>query len=190
VQSSGQTDSGVSARLFGSLLTWLNDHESDVFFIGICNDISKLPAEFSRAERFDGIFFFDLPSSAEKQVIWRMYERKFELPDQRRPSDRHWTGAEIRACCRLAKLLDVPLLEAAGHVVPVAVTAAESVQKLRDWADGRCLSASQPGLYHRAPVPMRPQAAASADPTPPATTPGSCPLGSCASNPSPTAVAV
>ena len=30
VASSGQTDSGVSARLFGTLLTWLNDHETDV----------------------------------------------------------------------------------------------------------------------------------------------------------------
>ena len=39
--SSGQTDSGVTARLFGSLLTWLNDHESDVFFVATCNDISK-----------------------------------------------------------------------------------------------------------------------------------------------------
>ena len=45
VSSSG--DSGVSARLFGTFLTWLNDHESDVFTICTCNDISKLPPEFS-----------------------------------------------------------------------------------------------------------------------------------------------
>ena len=50
----GQTDSGVTARVFGSLLTWLNDHDSDVFFVGTCNDASKLPPEFARAERFDG----------------------------------------------------------------------------------------------------------------------------------------
>ena len=49
----------------GTLLTWLSDHESDVFFIGTCNDISKLPPEFSRAERFDGVFFLDLPGSSE-----------------------------------------------------------------------------------------------------------------------------
>src|SRR5262245_32391139 len=46
-----QGDSGVSTRLFGALLTWLSDHESDVFFIGTSNDISKLPPEFARAER-------------------------------------------------------------------------------------------------------------------------------------------
>src|SRR5208282_3762528 len=39
VGSSG--DSGVSTRLFGNLLTWLADHDSDVFFTGTCNDISK-----------------------------------------------------------------------------------------------------------------------------------------------------
>ena len=59
VNSSG--DSGVSARLFGTFLSWLNDHESDVFTIATCNDIAKLPPEFSRAERFDGGF---LPRSA------------------------------------------------------------------------------------------------------------------------------
>jgi SpoVK/Ycf46/Vps4 family AAA+-type ATPase len=33
VGNSGATDSGVSARLFGTFLTWLNDHRSDVFVI-------------------------------------------------------------------------------------------------------------------------------------------------------------
>ena len=77
--SSGSTDSGVSARLFGSLLTWLNDHETDVFFVGTCNDISKLPPEFARAERFDGVFFVDLPGPAQQQIIWQMYLGKFGL---------------------------------------------------------------------------------------------------------------
>ena len=150
VASSGQTDSGVSSRMFGTFLTWLNDHESDVYVIATCNDISKLPPEFSRAERFDGIFFLDLPGSAEKQTIWEMYLSLFELDrEQRRPDDDQWTGAEIRACCRLAALLDVPLSEAARQIVPIAVTAAESVERLRTWATGRCLSAEQPGLYSR-----------------------------------------
>ena len=146
--SSGQTDSGVSARLFGSLLTWLSDHKTDVFFVGTCNNISKLPPEFSRAERFDGVFFLDLPSTKERQAIWKLYLDGFELDSQQpKPRDADWTGAEICSCCRLARLLDVSLLEAANHVVPVAVTADESVRRLRDWASGRCLSASKPGIY-------------------------------------------
>ena len=146
----GQGDSGVSTRLFGTLLTWLAEHDSDVFFIATANDVSKLPPEFTRAERMDALFFLDLPSPAERSLIWRMYRRQFGVPEgQGQPDDTDWTGAEIRACCRLAALLGVPLVEAASHVVPVAVTAAESVEKLRNWASGRCLAASAPGVYRR-----------------------------------------
>ena len=146
VNSSG--DSGVTSRMFGTFLSWLNDHTSDVFVVCTANDVSKLPPEFGRLERFDGIFFLDLPIREEKDAIWNIYREQFEIDrDQRRPEDTDWTGAEIKACCRLAALLDVPLIQAAQNVVPVAVTAAESVDRLRTWARGRCLSAQQPGLY-------------------------------------------
>ena len=147
----GNGDSGVSARLFGTMLTWLSDHTSDVFFVCTANDVSKLPAEFARAERFDGLFFLDLPNGEEKNAIWAMYRKQFGIPEnQARPDDSGWTGAEVRSCCRLSALLDVTLTQAAHHVVPVAVTAAEQVERLRTWASGRCLSASAPGIYQRA----------------------------------------
>ena len=150
VASSGQTDSGVSARLFGTFLTWLSDHESDVFVVTTANGIDKLPPEFARAERFDGVFFLDLPGATQKTRIWDIWLRAFELdPQQPKPKTEQWTGAEIRSCCRLAALLDVPLVEAAQNVVPVAVTASESVERLRDWASGRCLDADSPGIYQR-----------------------------------------
>jgi SpoVK/Ycf46/Vps4 family AAA+-type ATPase len=134
--------------MFGTLLSWMNDHTSDVYLIATCNDISKLPPEFSRAERFDAVVFLDLPGRDEKQAIWDLYLDLFEIDrDQRLPKDDNFTGAEVRACCRLAALLDVPLIQAAQNVVPVAVTAAESVDQLRNWASGRCLSANQPGIY-------------------------------------------
>src|SRR5262249_18762485 len=136
--------------LFGSLLTWLSDHESDVFFVGTSNDISKLPPEFTRAERFDGVFFLDLPHAGDKDAIWSLYRGYFGIPaSQTRPDDSSWTGAEIRACCRLAALLDVPLTQAARNIVPVAVTAGESVERLRTWASGRCLCATSPGIFSR-----------------------------------------
>ena len=148
--SSGQTDSGVTARVFGSLLTWLNDHESDVFFVGTCNDASKLPPEFARAERFDGVFFVDLPGRDQKDGIWATYIRHYGLDaKQARPDDTNWTGAEIKSCCRLASLLDVPLVQAAQNVVPVAVTAGDKIEGLRQWASGRCLSADRAGVYSR-----------------------------------------
>jgi hypothetical protein len=49
----------------------------------------------------------------------------------------------------LAALLEVPLIEAAKNVVPVAITAGESVERLRNWAAGRCLAADRPGVYSR-----------------------------------------
>ena len=60
--------------------------------------------------------------------------------------------AAIRAINALASpdssaLLDVPLVAAAQNVVPVSQTARESVDRLRDWAAGRCLDAEAGGLY-------------------------------------------
>lgn len=148
VSSSGQNDSGVSARMFGTFLSWLNDHESDVFVVCTANDVTKLPPEFSRSERFDGVFFLDLPQRDQKDAIWQMYIERYSLdPEQARPRDDDWTGAEIRSCCRLAALLDVPLCEAGKNIVPVAVTSAESVSRLRQWASGRCLDADAGGIY-------------------------------------------
>ncbi len=146
--STDGNDGGVSARMFGTLLTWLNDRESDSFVVCTANDISKLPPEFTRAERFDGIFFVDLPNAEARKQIWDIYLRQYELPKQKPfDGDDDWTGAEIKACCRLAKLLDMPLAEAADNVVPVAKTAAESIERLRNWATGRCLDAARPGIY-------------------------------------------
>ena len=119
-----------------------------MFVVCTCNDISKLPPEFARAERFDGVFFLDLPSVAQKASIWNICLELFDLdPQQPKPGSQDWTGAEIRSCCRLAALLDVPLTESAQNVVPVAVTAAETVDRLRNWASGRCLDADRPGIY-------------------------------------------
>jgi hypothetical protein len=144
----GSGDSGVSTRLFGTLLTYLQDHTTEVFVVATSNNISKLPPEFARSGRFDGVFFVDLPDRKTKDGIWNMYTAKFGLDaNQKRPVDTDWTGAEIRSCCRLAALLEVSLIEASQNVVPVAVTASEIVEKLRTWASGRCLSADNPGVY-------------------------------------------
>ena len=114
-----------------------------------CQRCLQTPAGVrTKSERFDGLFFLDLPSREEKDAIWNIYLDLYEINrDQRLPDDTNWTGAEVKSCCRLSALLDVPLVQAAQNVVPVAVTAAESVERLRSWANGRCLSANNPGLY-------------------------------------------
>ncbi len=37
-------DSGVSSRMFGTFLSWLNDHESDVFVACTSNEHYEAPA--------------------------------------------------------------------------------------------------------------------------------------------------
>ena len=134
--------------MLGTLLSWMNDHTSNVYVVATCNDISKLPPELTRAERFDGIVFLDLPGREQKDRIWQQYLQLFELDaSQKLPEDDRFTGAEIRSCCRLAALLDVPVVQASLNVVPVAVTASESVDSLRNWASGRCLDSEASGIY-------------------------------------------
>jgi hypothetical protein len=151
-------DSGVSTRLFGTFLTWLNDHTSDVFVVATCNNIATLPPEFTRAERWDGVFFLDLPTREEKDGIWRMYRKMFDTAEPGvggepfgqwvKPDDEGWTGAEIKSACRLAALLDITLAEAAHYVVPITNTAPEKIASLREWASGKALHASYSGIYN------------------------------------------
>lgn len=151
---SSESDGGTGTRVFGTLLTWLNDHTSDVFFIGTCNDIRRIPAAFSRAERFDGVFFFDVPTPAARRQIWKLYLSKYGFTVSEMALDAYsklsesWTGAEIKACCRLAASLEEPVEAAAAKIVPVAKTDRENLQALRKWASNQCLSVDGPGdLY-------------------------------------------
>jgi hypothetical protein len=141
-------DPGATLAALGVLLEWLNDHTSDVFTVMTCNDISEMPPEFSRAERFDGTFFIDLPTEPERAAIRDLYMRKYQLPPQDLPDDTNWTGAEWKACCRLARLRRIPLANAGQFIIPVASSSADKVSALREWASGRCLSASHPGIYN------------------------------------------
>jgi len=148
--SGGEHDSGVGSRMLGSLLTWLNDHTSDVFVVGTSNDISALPPAFTRAERFDGVFFLDFPNAEAQEKIWGIYLDKFKLSAvDGLPECKEWTGAEIRSCCRLARLHKVSLLEAAKYIVPVSITGRKSLDKLREDSENRYLSADFEGLYSR-----------------------------------------
>lgn len=163
-QSSGVTDGGTSARVFGTLLTWLNDHKTDVFFVGTCNDISQLTEcnpEFTRAERFDGIFFFDLPTAVERKAIWDIYLKLYSIDanpsanyttrqwSQLLKMSEGWTGAEIKTACRLAAMLETTIELASVNVVPIVHTAENRIRDLRTWAEGRCLAASRPGLFFK-----------------------------------------
>lgn len=67
---------GVTTRLFGHFLTWLQEKESTVFVVATANDISKLPAEFLRKGRFDELFSVELPNEHERRQIFEIHLRK------------------------------------------------------------------------------------------------------------------
>lgn len=114
-------------------------------WIATCNSITSLPPELRR--RFTlGTFFFDLPTTEERETIWSIYEKRWQLNGER-PDDDGWTGAEIKECCRKAWRLKLSLRESAAYIVPVSRSAADQIDALRRQASGRFLSASQPGVY-------------------------------------------
>ncbi len=68
--------SGVTTRLFGQFLTWLQEKENTVFIVATANDISKMPPEFLRKGRFDELFFVDLPNGEERKKIFDIHLKK------------------------------------------------------------------------------------------------------------------
>jgi hypothetical protein len=61
-RSSGATDGGTSSRVFGSFISWMQEKTVPVFVVATANDVSLLPPEMLRKERFDELFFVDLPN--------------------------------------------------------------------------------------------------------------------------------
>jgi ATP-dependent 26S proteasome regulatory subunit len=165
--ASGVGDSGTSARVFGTFLTWMQEKTSSVFVMATANDISLLPPEFLRKGRFDEIFFIDLPTRSERTVIFRLHlQARLEagpalgdlavdeaLLDGLAAATEGFSGAEIEqvvvAACfdafdgRRALTAD-DLHRAIGATVPLSVTQAEQVLALRQWADVRAVAASAP----------------------------------------------
>jgi MoxR-like ATPase len=156
-QASGATDGGTTARVFGTLLTWLAEKSAPVFVVATANDISQLPPELLRKGRLDEIFFVDLPGREERRDIFRIHLQKrgrdaaaFDLAALADASP-HFSGAEIEEAINSAlydafyagREIDTGLvLAAVGQSVPLARTMEEQIQAIRTWADGRARNAS------------------------------------------------
>jgi len=141
-------DSGVAQRQGGIFLKWLQDHESDVYVVATCNDISKLPPEYLRAERWDAVFFVDLPDAAQRKQIFELYARTYGVGREQVDVDpvrltEGWTGAEIKTLCRNARMMECPISEAAHYVTPICKTMGEEIESLRKWAAGRTIPANE-----------------------------------------------
>ena len=81
--SAQSADGGLSKRMFGTLFSWMQDHRHPIFIIATANDISALPPELMRKERFDEVFFVDLPAHASRRSILEIHlKRRKRDPEQ------------------------------------------------------------------------------------------------------------
>ena len=128
IQSSGSTDGGTGSRVFGTFLTWLNDHKSRVFVVATCNDVSKMPPEFLRAERWDAIFFVDLPTERERRIILDLYQKQYHVEGEPSHGLQGWSGAEIKSLCRIAAMMKCTLQEAERYVIPLCHSMADKIE--------------------------------------------------------------
>ena len=154
--ASRSTDGGLSQRMFGTLLTWMQEHIAPVFLVATANDIEALPPELLRKGRFDEIFFVDLPGREARKQILAIHLRKrqrapagFDL-DRLADACEGFSGAEIEQAILAAmheafaagvELSNEQVLTAFRESPPLSVTMAESIAQLRDWAAGRCVPA-------------------------------------------------
>ena len=74
----GGSDGGTSTRVFGTLLTWMQEKTEPVFVFATANNINGLPPELLRKGRFDEIFFVDFPSFEERKKILEIHISKLK----------------------------------------------------------------------------------------------------------------
>ena len=143
---SAEADGGLSQRLFGAFLTWLQEKEQEVFVVGAANDLMNVPPELLRKGRFDEIFFVDLPTAEERAGIFGIHlalrkqdVSKFDLAALAAATE-GFSGAEIeqtvvsalyRALQRKQPLTDAAIADAARSTVPLSVARAEDIAEVR-----------------------------------------------------------
>ncbi|HZG40107.1 MAG TPA: AAA family ATPase [Nodosilinea sp.] len=151
-QTSGDADGGLSRRLFGSFLTWLQEKSQEIFVVATANDLSAIPPELLRKGRFDEIFFVDLPEAGERRDILYIHldrrqqgTEKFDL-EELVVATEGFSGAEIEQAVITAhyralyenRPADTALLvEEIKRTVPLSVSRREDVQRLRTMARER-----------------------------------------------------
>ena len=148
----GESDGGVSRRMLGSFLTWMQEREGSVFVVATANDLSSLPPELLRKGRFDEIFFVDLPDAGEREAILRIHLQlrkqqagSFDLAALAAASE-GFSGAEIEQAviASLYRALHVRqplttslLADELHQTVPLSVSRREDIDRIRTMARER-----------------------------------------------------
>ncbi|OLP19293.1 AAA family ATPase [Leptolyngbya sp. 'hensonii'] len=149
-------DSGTSRRVFGTLITWMQEKTSPVFIVATANNVRILPAELLRKGRFDEIFFLNLPTAAERQEIFRVHLQRWR-PNRLRDFDlplladqtEDFSGAEIEQVIvdamhraffdrsvtgQRRDFTSNDIVRAIEETVPLAAIARDQISGLKRWA--------------------------------------------------------
>jgi AAA+ superfamily predicted ATPase len=153
----GDNDGGVSNRVLGVLLKWLQERPDGVFIVATSNDVNKLAPEVTRRGRFDEVFFVDLPTAKERLAIlaYHLRARKRD-PQHFDPralvkASEGFSGAEIESALTAAlylayaedeKLDTERLLKELKQTVPLSQMRSDDVAALRAWGHSRARPAS------------------------------------------------
>lgn len=159
-----QNEGSIGKRIFGTFLTWMQEKTKPVFVVATANNISLLPPEMLRKGRFDEIFFVDLPTLIEREIIFKLHLDKmlkgsisedFEITDKliKKLVDmtEGFVGAEIEQVIISAVfdaysedriLQEDDLYRAVKNTVPLSVTQQEQIESIREWANVRAVAAT------------------------------------------------
>jgi len=154
VASSNSSDAGTTARVVGTLLSWMNDKTAPAFIVATANNIKQLPPELSRKGRFDDIFFVSLPETSEREETFSIHLKKkgynpadFDVP-QFAKRTKEWSNSECEEAIKSAliyawndhlvtknpaKLTDEHILKAIEHGIPLSKTSTEQMSDLYEW---------------------------------------------------------
>ncbi len=155
-KSSNFSDGGTTARVFGTLLTAMEEGLKGVTILATANDIEMLPPELIR--RFTEVFFVDLPGPEEREVIFKIHINKkgrdpkdFNLKELVEHSDKY-TGHEIEKAVSRAlafafnekgrKLKNEHVLKALQETKPISHIMGDKIYKMRTEAQGKYRFAS------------------------------------------------
>jgi ATP-dependent 26S proteasome regulatory subunit len=156
--SSSFNDSGVTSRVFGHFLTWMQENKSSVFIFATANNIALLPPEFLRKGRFDEFFFVDLPLLEEREEIFTIHLSKvkrdpehFDISFLARKCE-GFSGAEIESAIYEALYIafhenrDIStkdILQSVHQTNPLSETMKEQIDSLRQWGTSRARNANR-----------------------------------------------
>ena len=157
--TSGSDSSGVTTRMVGQFLFWLQECKKLVFVVATANDVSKLPSELLRRGRFDELFFIDLPCEIERQEIISLYVKKYLNIDVLESTMERlveitegFTGADLESSLRdvAYRLIadnelqysDELIINALENVIPLSKTSPEKIEAIREWGRERAVPAS------------------------------------------------